>query len=300
MEFTGKTIEEAKEKGLTELGISEEQAEITVISDAVKGLFGKIKKEAVVEVKKKEQESAAKIETEEPEEVIEETKESVAVADISEGTRTAAEFLEKLLGLMDVTAKVTVSDDNKITLIAAETAEVIGYRGELLDAMQVLAGAVANIGNKDYKKIVVDCENYRDRREETLIALAHKLEAKATDMRRKVILEPMSPFERRIIHTALAESETVKTESEGKEPNRYVVIVPNDLDEDARPYNAGAHHGRNGRDGKFGGRRNDRRGGRDFKNRGRSGSRGSGFTEEKRKTQLSFGTYLGNSLKDKE
>ena len=296
MEFTGKTVEEAKEKGLKELELTEQEAEITVVSEAVKGLFGKVKKEAVVDVKKKE----VKEETAEPKpkKATKKTEDNSAKAGIS-GTEAAAEFIEKLLGLMEINATVEVNEENKITLVAEDSSSVIGYRGEVLDAIQVLSGAVANIGNKEYKKVVVDCENYRDRREETLIALAHKLEGKATDMRRKVILEPMSPFERRIIHTALAESETVKTESEGKEPTRYVVIVPNDLDEDARPYNAGAHHGKNGRDDRRGGRRNDRRGGRDFKGRGRGGSRGSGFTEEKRKAPSGFGTYLGNSLKDK-
>jgi len=294
MEFTGKTVEEAKEKGLNELGISEAEAEITVVSEAVKGLFGKVKKEALVDVKKKEV-KAVKAEESTPK-----TKPATKKAEGTSGTDAAAKFIEKLLGIMEITATVEVKDENKITLVAEDSSSVIGYRGEVLDAIQVLSGAVANIGNKEYKKVVVDCENYRDRREETLIALAHKLETKATEMRRKVILEPMSPFERRIIHTALAESETVKTESEGKEPARYVVIVPNDLDEDARPYNAGSHHGRNGRDGRNGGRRNDRRGGRDFKGRGgRGGSRGSGFTEEKRKAPSGFGTYLGNSLKDK-
>lgn len=290
MEFTGKTVEEAKEKGLNELGISETEAEITVISEAVKGLFGKVKKEAVVDVKKKEvkEEKASK------------EKPAAKSAEGISGTDAAAKFIEKLLGIMEITATVEIKEENKIALIAEDSSSVIGYRGEVLDAIQVLSGAVANIGNKEYKKVVVDCENYRDRREETLIALAHKLEGKATDMRRKVILEPMSPFDRRIIHTALSESETVKTESEGKEPMRYVVIVPNDLDEDAKPYNAGSHHGRNGRDGRNGGRRNDRRGGRDFKGRGgQRNSRGSGFTEEKRKAPSGFGTYLGNSLKDK-
>ncbi|MBQ9485592.1 MAG: protein jag [Clostridia bacterium] len=270
MEFTGKTVEEAKQKGLAELGISEEQAEITIVEESVKGLFGKIKKEAVVDVKAK-----------------------------SKGVDAAAEFLSKLLKVMDVNAKVNVTDEKTITLIAEDSSAVIGYRGEVLDAMQTLAGAVANIGNKEYKKVVVDCENYRDRREDTLVSLAHKLETKATETRRIVILEPMSPFERRIIHTALADSETVKTSSEGKEPNRYVVITPNDLDETARPYNAGANHGKNRRDG---GRRNegkDRRGNRGFKGRGHGNGRSSGFTEEKRKTSSGFGTYLGNSLKDK-
>ena len=273
MEFTGKTAEDAVKKGLETLGIKEQDAEIKIIEDAVKGLFGKVKKEAVVSVKRKESKSD------------------------KSGTENAADFILKVFDIMNIDAKAEITDENKITVFAAESSEVIGYRGEVLDAIQVLAGAVANIGNKEYKKIVVDCENYRGRREETLISLAHKLEQKATETRRKVLLEPMSPFERRIIHTALAESATVKTESDGKEPQRYVVIIPNDLDENSKPYNAGANHGRNGRDGKNFGRRNGRRGGGDRK--GRGNSRGSGFTEEKRKPSLSFGTYLGNSLKDK-
>lgn len=295
MEFTGKTVEEAKAKGLESLGISESQAEITVVAEAVKGLFGKVKKEAVVDIKKKE-EPAKETKREKTK------KESVKTETADGGVKAAAEFIGKLFDIMDVNAKASITDGNVISLIAEDSSAVIGYRGEVLDAIQVLAGAVANIGKKEYEKIVVDCENYRDKREETLIALAHKLEAKATDMRRKVILEPMSPFERRIIHTALAESETVKTISDGKEPQRYVVIVPNDLDETSRPYNAGTNHGRNRRDGKSGGRNNHGRGdrgGRDFRNRGRGERKGSGFTEEKRKSAPSFGTYLGNSLKDK-
>ena len=278
MEFTGKTVEEAVKVGLDSLGITEEQAEIEIVEEAVKGLFGKVKKEAVVKITKKED------------------KKPTASKKSGSGTENAADFILKIFDIMNIDAKAEISGENSITVFAQDSSEVIGYRGEVLDAIQVLAGAVANIGNKEYKKVVVDCENYRGRREETLINLAHKLEAKATETRRKVLLEPMSPFERRIIHTALAESLTVKTESDGKEPMRYVVIIPNDLDEDAKPYNAGINHGRNRRDNNRGGR-NDRRGGRDFK--GRSNSRRSGFTEEKRKPSLSFGTYLGNSLKDK-
>ena len=277
MEFTGKTVEEAVEKGLAELGITEDQAEIKVIEEPVKGLFGKIKKEAVVSVTEK---AAAK-----------------PKAEKGNGTEDAAEFLRKIFNIMNTEADIEIAGENRLSIIAKDSSQIIGYRGEVLDALQVLAGAVANIGKKEYKKVVVDCENYRDRREETLIALAHRLEGKATETRRKVILEPMSAFERRIIHTALAESETVKTESDGKEPSRYVVIIPNDLDETARPYNAGNNHGRNRRDDRRNDRRNDRRGGRNG-GRGRNDRRGSGFSEAKKKPSLSFGTYLGNSLKD--
>lgn len=131
---------------------------------------------------------------------------------------------------MEIVAKVSlVSEEEKIEInvVAESSASVIGYRGEVLDALQSLAGAVANMGNKTYVRVVVDCENYRGKREDTLVNLAEKLAAKAVRQGRDISLEPMGPYERRVIHSALAASEEVTTTSEGKEPNRYVVIVPN-------------------------------------------------------------------------
>lgn len=275
MQFTGKTVDEAIATALTELGIEEKDAVIEVIEEPTKGLFGKLKGKAVVEVSKKQSDA-----------------------------ERAVSFIQGIIDIMDINASAKLKEDGEstiISLIAEDSSQVIGYRGEVLDAIQTLAGAAANIGKKDYKKVVVDCENYRDKREETLVKLAHKLEEKATDMRREVILEPMSPYERRIIHTALSESQTVTTKSEGKEPNRYVVIVPFDKDEFSKPYNAGRNNERGGR------RNSDRKGGRNDKRnggRGRNGNHGSkrggsGFVEEKRKSPSGFGTYLGNSLKDK-
>ncbi len=275
MQFTGKTVDEAIATALTELGIEEKDAVIEVIEEPTKGLFGKLKGKAVVEVSKKQSDA-----------------------------ERAVSFIQGIIDIMDINASAKLKEDGEstiISLIAEDSSQVIGYRGEVLDAIQTLAGAAANIGKKDYKKVVVDCENYREKREETLVKLAHKLEEKATDMRREVILEPMSPYERRIIHTALSESQTVTTKSEGKEPNRYVVIVPFDKDEFSKPYNAGRNNERGGR------RNSDRKGGRnDRRNggRGRNGNHGSkrggsGFVEEKRKSPSGFGTYLGNSLKDK-
>ncbi|MDY6367625.1 MAG: RNA-binding cell elongation regulator Jag/EloR [Clostridia bacterium] len=281
MQFTGKTVDETVKNGLKELGVSESEVEIEIIEEPTKGLFGKLKGKAVVEITVKEK--------------VVEFEQTVGAETVDTGK--AVEFVQKVLDLLDITAKAEIAGENRINLIAADGSEVIGYRGEVLDAIQTLAGAVANTGKKDYVKVVVDCENYRERREETLIKLAKRLEEKATEMRREVILEPMNPFERRIIHTALSDSETVTTKSEGKEPNRYVVIVPNDKDEYSRPYNAG----RNGskRDGGHG-KRFDRRGGKkDFKG-GRRSDRKGGFTEQKRSSSFTFGTYLGNSLKDKE
>ena len=92
----------------------------------------------------------------------------------------------------------------------------------------------------EFKKVVVDCENYRDKRKETLTALAERLAEKSVRLRRKIALEPMNPFERRIIHSALADSELATTESEGEEPSRYIVIIPKGVElKDKRPIKNG-------------------------------------------------------------
>ncbi len=307
MEFTGKTVKEAVEEGLKTLGISEEAAEITVKEEPTKGLFGKLKGKAVVEITVKETAKGN------------EGAENVAPCDENcEGCEEDCNvqevvFLKRILELLEIDAKIKKGTDGEkevLTLITDSSSSVIGYRGEVLDAIQTLTGAVANIGNKVYRKVVVDCENYRDKREETLVRLAKKLEEKATEMRRDVQLEPMSPFERRIIHSALADSTTVSTKSEGKEPNRYVVIVPNDREEGSKPFNAGLNRdrGRGGNRGGYGrgGNRGERgnRGGYRRDNRG--GNRG-GYNkdrrsggEEKKKSSFGFGTYLGNSFKDND
>ena len=225
MQFVGKTIDEAIELGLKEMNLEKSQANITVLEEPVKGLFGKIKVMAKVEIEK----------------IVDEKEKTV-------------EFVKGLVKFLELDVETEVYEkDNKtiIKLISNDSANVIGYRGEVLDAIQTLAGASMNIGKKDYQKVVVDCENYREKREDTLVALAKKLEEKATEMRREVILEPMSPYERRIIHTTLSESQTCTTKSEGKEPNRYVVIIPFDKDEFSKPYNAGRNkQERKGKKGK--------------------------------------------------
>ena len=271
MEFTAKTIEEAKELALKELGLSEDQVDIEIIEQPTKGLFGKLKGKAVISVTKK-----------------------------PTGNENARAFVENLLKILDINAKAVLDEENEkaeINLIAEKSSEVIGYRGEILDAIQTLASAVANIGKEEYKKVVVNCEGYREIREETLISLAHKLEEKATEMRREVILEAMNPFERKIIHSALAESKTVTTKSEGKEPERYVVIVPFDKDENSTPYNAARSNG-NGFKGKKGNKKGfNKRDNRARKN-GSNAPKKSGFIGEKKKSSgFTFGTYLGNSNK---
>lgn len=284
MEFTGKTVKEAIENGLNELGITEDKADITVLEEPTKGFLGIGAKNAKVDVSVKK----------------------------TDGER-AVDFVNGLLELMNVEAKGKLREEDEkviIDVIADNSSAVIGYRGELLDALQSLAGAVANKGRDDYRRVVVDCENYREKREETLVNLARKLEAKAVRMERKIILEPMTPYERRIIHSALAESQDVKTQSEGKEPNRYVSIIPNNLaDPDDKGYverrnnapRGGNRYDRGSRNDR-GGFRNDRGNRGNF--RGRDGRRDRGdrssAPRQPRPKTSGFGTFLGNSLKDGE
>lgn len=201
-EFSGKTVEDAIKEGLLTLGLEREQAEIEVIEEGKKRLFGSIK--AKVRISKK----------------------------VSDGER-AVEFLDDLFQILEITATSDfVDEDDKIVInvTAANANAVIGKKGEVLDALQSLAGAVANTGRDDYRRVVVDCENYRAEREEALKAHALKIADKAVATGRKLRLDPMNPYERRIVHAALAEKKDVKTVSEGREPNRFIVIIPANYD----------------------------------------------------------------------
>ena len=227
------------------------------------------------------------------------------VAEATDGERAVA-FLGGLFEILNIEAvSQLVSEEEKIEInvVAANSQSVIGKHGAMLDAIQTLAGAVANKGRDDYKRVVVDCENYRESREATLNRLAENLASKAIRLGKKIKLEAMNPYERRIIHAALSEFEGIKTESEGKEPNRYVVIVPANLeDPDAPAIPARTER----REERRGGRRDDRRGdgrrsggrggyGKKPMNRDRKPSGGNGGGTSMKKSSDFFGTFLGNS-----
>ena len=299
-EFTGKTVEEAIENGLKALGLTQENADIRVLEEGKKKLFGSVK--ARVEIAPMEENGKEKA--------------TAATNNKTDGERTVA-FLEGLFDLLKITActeLVSEGEKIEINVTAANTTSIIGKRGETLDAVQTLAGAVANTGRDEYKRVVVDCENYRENREATLKKLAENLAQKATRLGKKIKLEPMNPYERRIIHSALSDIEGVKTESEGKEPNRYIVVIPDNLEDPDAP----ALEARNGRDrdrrdrGGYGHGRGDR-GGKGGYNRGRSDRGGrknfnrngkdtssAGGTSMKASSDF-FGIFLGNSgNKDEE
>ena len=232
--------------------------------------------------------------------------EASATEEGTDGERAVA-FLGGLFEILKIEAVaglVSEGDKIEINVTAANSQSVIGKHGAMLDAIQTLAGAVANKGRDDYKRVVVDCENYRDNREATLNRLAENLAAKAIRLGRKIKLEAMNPYERRIIHAALSAYEGVKTESEGKEPNRYVVIVPANLEDETAPAIPAREEKR---DDRRGGRRDDRRGGRHDDRKGGyggkkpysrdrkpAGSASSGGTTMKKSSDF-FGTFLGNS-----
>lgn len=269
-EFTAKTKEEAIAKGLSELGITLEEAEVTVIEEPVKGIFGIGAKPAKVMVEKKK----------------------------TDATKTL-DFLDGLLKIMNVTAQSQIEEETEERVVFNLTTEdshsLIGYRGEILDSLQCLAGAVYNTDKEKYIRVVVDCENYRNKREKTLDSLAKKLAEKAKKTGRKICLEPMTPYERRIIHSALMDVEGVKTMSEGKEPTRYVAIIPDNYDPTKQPK-------REFKDRKFdkGDRFKGGKGGNGKFDRNRRNGK-FGAKDEKRapkKAGFGGGVFLGNSLKN--
>ncbi len=238
------SVDLAVEKALAELGAERDRVQVEVLAKG--GLFQRAEVRVTL-------------------------KETVADA--------AAEFVNGVLSAMRLSSRAEAEErDGEIVLDieGQDSGAAIGYRGEVLDAIQFLTRTYINQEKNSSAKIVVDCENYRAKRRDTLVALANRLAEKAYRTRRKVSLEPMNPFERRIIHSALADSEIAETHSEGEDAARHIVIVPKgvELRED-RPRG-------NRRDGRRGdGRRETRRErGNDAKGDGRRRERAPRAEEE--------------------
>lgn len=141
----------------------------------------------------------------------------------------AQRFLKELTHLMGVDVTVAVGNDAEGNVFVQMTGDtlgiLIGRRGETLDALQYLTSLNINKGQEHYTRVTLDTENYRAKREDTLIRLANRMANRAVKTGRKVSLEPMNPYERRIIHSALQPNELVDTHSEGEEPKRHIVIT---------------------------------------------------------------------------
>ena len=297
-EFSARTVEEAVEQGLQELGVSIGDVEVQVVEEGSKGLFGLFGSRPVkvrLTVKDAEEDPLADLlEDKKPEKKAEkkpearaekkaepkqepkaekqaekkpapekkkaekkpEPKQEKAEAPVQEKAAKpeirpmekpevtmipaeelaadspagiAHEFLAELTKLMGVDVTIDMGTDaegNVFGYINGDTLGIlIGRRGETLDAVQYLTSLKVNRGREGYTRVTLDTENYRAKREDTLIRLANRMANRALRTGRKVSLEPMNPYERRIIHYALQQTEGVTTHSEGEEPNRHVVIT---------------------------------------------------------------------------
>lgn len=249
-EFTAKTVEEAKELAAKEFGVSADEIEFDILEQPRKTLFGGLKGEARVnavyepaaeEPKKRvfedetSDEAPAAGAAEKTEDVSDETDGEAEEKlpddfDISKSlkVKAAIEYLTavlKALGLDNFTITPEKRGGNVVLDIKGEKlGVVIGKRGETLDSLQYLTILASNRTEESFCRISLDCNGYRDKRRETLDALARKTSAKVIKQGRKIALEPMNPYERRIIHSCVAEIEGVSSRSTGSEPYRKVVI----------------------------------------------------------------------------
>jgi len=197
--FTAKTVEEAKALACEKFGVSEDRITFNVIEEAKKSLFGKVKSDAKVEAEY-----------------------DLSKADLS------VMYIKKVLnaaGIMNVEATVTeVENGAEIELSGDDIDSFIGKKGEALDSLQYLASLACNKIDRDYYRISIDCDGFRERRKTQLEELAKKMSANVKKNGRTAALEPMNPYERRIIHAAVSEIEGVTSRSVGEEPYRKVLI----------------------------------------------------------------------------
>ena len=204
VEKKGKTVDEAVEAAANELGIKKEDinpSDIEVINEGKRGILGIGSEEAVVRVSVQ--------------------KDMCAIA------QSYVKSIIEKIGI-EATFSSNYEDETVFLNIEGNSDEVgllIGRRGETLDALQYLTSLVVNKGEEDYVRVTLDTENYRKKREETLIKLAKRMAQVAIKTRKNVNLDAMNPNERRIIHSALQDYRNVTTYSSGVEPNRYVVIT---------------------------------------------------------------------------
>ncbi|MCS7463113.1 protein jag [Paenibacillus doosanensis] len=197
---TGKSIEEAVKNGLQQWNTTEDRVKIQVLEQPSKGLFGLIgAKDAKVELEL-----------------------------IPDAIEEAIHFLEDVSRTMSLQIRIEKKDGKdgpELHLFGSELGMLIGRRGQTLDALQYLVNIVANRYSSSHLRIVLDAEQFRERRKKTLEDLADRLADRVIRTKKEVVLEPMSPQERKVIHAKLQDHAKVRTFSRGEEPNRRVVIV---------------------------------------------------------------------------
>ena len=202
IEISAKTVEEAVTEACQKLSVTSEKLEWEVVEEGKAGILGFGAKPAVIKARVK--------------------------ATLVDNVKI---FLSEVFAAMNIEVVVNVEYDEKernlnIDLTGEDMGMLIGKRGQTLDSLQYLVSLVVNKDTQEYVRVKVDTENYRERRKATLENLAKNMSHKVKRIRRSVSLEPMNPYERRIIHAALQDDKYVTTHSEGDEPYRRVVITP--------------------------------------------------------------------------
>lgn len=198
---TGQTVKEAVESALAQLQITEDRADISIVDEGKKGIFGIFGARPAV----------------------------VKVSVIKDPIEEAEKFLLDVSEKMGAPVTINVEKNGKqvkFILSGEKIALLIGKRGQTLNSLQFLTQLVINRFSGQYLNVMVDAEHYRERRNDTLIQLAQRLAQKAVQTKEEVSLEPMPSYERKIIHTALVKNKKIKTYSSGEDPHRHIVIAP--------------------------------------------------------------------------
>lgn len=221
--FEGKTSTEAIEKGLKTLGLKKSEVEINILKDEEKRSFFSILEPRIVKVEltvKEKKEDSQKIQSE---------KKELSDEAFEKAKKNVSEFLDVFLKQISTEdLKYEVSHDKYyiyINIIGEKTNSLIGYRGETLNAIQTLLTSVANKEIQERIRLILDISGYREKRKKVLEELAEKVSKTVIKTRKKVVLEPMTAYERKIIHSKLQTNTKVITESIGEEPNRKVVVL---------------------------------------------------------------------------
>ena len=237
VEKHARTVEEALELALIALGATEEEVDVEVIerdSSGFLGLFGG--RDAHIRVTLKEPKEDILADVFAPENIVMEELQELGI-DISDTAQQEqdpkeflAEFLEDLLQKMYLDASVEVRDGVdgiEVTVDGEDMSLLIGRRGRTLDALQYITNLVFNRNREEYIHVLVDSQNYRAKRKESLEQMAYRMAEKAKRQRKDIILNHMNAYERRIVHSALQKDPHVSTRSEGKDPHRKIIIFLN-------------------------------------------------------------------------
>ncbi len=235
-EFSAKTVDDAITAACQDFFVTSDKLDYEVLEEGSSGFLGIGAKPALIKARVKEDKEIVKESVKEPvKEVLKEEKKfvketaKVSSVDAREVEEAAKKFLGEVFDAMEMEVIVDAKYDDAekaldVDMRGEEIGILIGKRGQTLDSLQYLVSLVVNRGQADYIRVKLDTENYRQRRKETLENLAKNIAYKVKRTKRPVSLEPMNPYERRIIHSALQNDRYVTTHSEGEEPFRRVVV----------------------------------------------------------------------------